>query len=165
MAVSGEVLNVQSSPSGPADPVAPRPTATSVEPSQLPAQTAAPELKQAVPLREDPESTEVAHKAFEMPVAHRVEWPQQKPFEPTVDAAVAPSTEAAASQWETSAVAPAGTDVEGKGAPEAVRLEPDRSRETAGDGDATSGDTAMECDAELFDVATPCEGHEVEAAA
>src|SRR5262249_20132472 len=39
------------------------------------------------------------------------------------------------------------------------------SRETASDGGATSGDTAMECDAELFDVATPSEGHDVEAAA
>ena len=168
MAVSDEVLNVQSSPSGPADPVALRPAATSAEPSQFPAQTAAPpELKQAVPLREDPESPEVGHQPFEMPVAQLVEWPLQKPFEPTlVDAAVvAPSTEAAASQWETTVVATVGAGLERNGAPEAVRLEPDHSRETASDGGATSGDTAMECDAELFDVATPSEGHDVEAAA
>jgi hypothetical protein len=124
-------------------------------------------LKQAVPLREDPESPEVAHQAFEMPVAQLVEWPLQKPFEPTlVDAAVvASSTEAAASQWETTVVATVGAGLERNGAPEAVRLEPDHSRETASDGGATSGDTAMECDAELFDVATPSEGHDVEAAA
>ena len=168
MAISDEVLNVQSSPSGPADLVAPRPSPTSAEPSQSLAQTPAPpELKHAVPLREDPESPEVAHPAFEMPAAQLVEWPPQKPFElAVVDAAVlAPSTEAATGQRETSAVATAGGGLEGNGAPEAVWLEPDHSRETAGDGDAISDDTAMECDAELFDLVTPSEGHEVEAAA
>jgi hypothetical protein len=120
-----------------------------------------------VSLREDPgpESPEVAHQGFEMPVAQLVQWPPQKPLEPAlVDAAVvAPSTETPASQGETSAVATTGADLEG--APEAVRLEPDHSRETSVYGDATSGETAMECDAELFDVVGPSEGHEVEAAA
>jgi hypothetical protein len=163
MAVGDEVLNVQSSLSGSADPVAPRSAPTSAESNQSSAQTAAaPELKQVVSLRDDPgpELPESMHQAFEMPAAHLVEWPPQKPFEPD-PAVAAPSIEAATFQPETFAVATDGADLEGSGASEAVRLEPDHGRETDGDG----GETAMECDAELFDVVTPSGGHEVEAAA
>jgi len=168
MAVSDEGVNVDASLPEPAGPLAPRPAPSSGEPRQALAQTAAPpspEWTRTVPLREDP--PEVAPQTFGMPVGHSLELPPQKTSEPAVVdlAAVAPSTEVPIPQRETSVLATTGADLGGNAPAGAVQHAPDRHAGTLDEGDATPGETALEYDPELFDVATPGEGHEVEAAA
>jgi len=171
VAIGDEGLNVESSPPEPAGSVAPRPAPASAEPRQSPLMAAAvvPESTPTVSLREDPgpESPAVAARTFETLVGHSLELPPQKSSEAAVVglAALASSPDAATAQRETLVPTTAGADLGGVHGPAgAVQHEPDRRAETVDDGDAT-GETALEYDPELFDVAAPSEGHAVEAAA
>jgi len=151
--------------------VAPRPAPASAEPRQSPAQTAtppAPEWTQTVSPREDPGPPEAVAQAFETPVGHSVELPPQKASEPALVGlpAVAAATEAALPQREALVPTTADADLGGGNGPAGVvQHEPDRRAESVDDGDATPGETALEYDPELFDVATPSEDHAVEVAA
>jgi hypothetical protein len=159
-AVSDEALDVELFLAEPADPVALSLVPTNAELRPSPAHPA-PDSGQTVSLRDNggPES-EIAAHAFASLVDHAVESAAAVGHAP-----VPHSPEAAASQQRTSVSAAAGRDLERSDTPEAVQRERDHRPESAGEGNATPGETTVGSDVERIDPAALDSGHEVDAAA
>ena len=167
---AGGPATAESSVSGPADPVAPQLRPASAEPDHAAEPALAhpsPESTGAVSVREDggPGSPVAVSPALEAPVARPLEPPPQEPAEAApVGPAVADDTVATSCPPGTSVTVTAAVDLEGSGTPGAARLEADVRPETAGAGDAASGEAATR-GAEPVEAAAANEVQEVEAAA
>jgi hypothetical protein len=168
-AVGDEALDAELFLLEPADPVVLQPACINAELGESQAHPVPESVKTVRPWPDlGPESPEVGPLAFEAQVSHLVE---PHPLEPSQPAPVGPAAwlphpaEAAAWQQGTLPSATARVDLEGTDAPEASRLQVDRSPGAPGERDATPGGPAIGRGIGPVDANTLDDGHDVEAAA